>query len=141
MENVMKYKEVNVNTADRVKIVSMLYDGAINYLRVAKKKMEENDMAGKGYYLGRVTAIIGELSAALNMDAGEIAHNMRRLYDFILQRLLYANLKNDISAFEDAEKILEVLRGAWKEMEKKISNEKDYVVDKNIKSTNMEIRI
>lgn len=121
MQQIVEYKKTNVNTADSVKMVSLLYDGAINYIRLAKRRMEDGDTAGKGLYIGKVTSIVGELSSSLNMDAGEIAKNLRRLYDFVLDRLLYANLKNEVAAFEDVERILDVLRGAWIEMEKGIS--------------------
>lgn len=121
MQQIAQYKKTHINTADNIKMVSLLYDGAINYIRLARKRMEEGDTAGKGLYIGKVTSIVGELSSSLNMDAGEIAKNLGRLYDFVLDRLLYANLKNEIAAFEDAERILEVLRGAWIEMEKGIS--------------------
>lgn len=140
MEQISRYKEANVKTTDRVKIISMLYDGAINYLRIAKEKMKEDDAAGKGYYIGKVTSIVGELSVSLNMEAGEIAQNMRRLYDFVLDRLLYANLKNDLKAFEEAERILDVLRVAWKEMETGLSNS-DKTMNIKQNEASMELRI
>jgi flagellar protein FliS len=82
--------------------------------------MEKHDTAGKGVYIGKVTAIVGELTSSLNMEeGGEIARNLRRLYDFVLDRLLSANLKNDMKALDEAEKVLETLRQGWKEMERK----------------------
>ncbi|MBP2674665.1 MAG: Flagellar protein FliS, partial [Deltaproteobacteria bacterium] len=69
---------------------------------------------------GKVTAIVGELNSSLNMEqGGEIARNLRRLYDFVLDRLLKANLKNDLVALNEAERVLEMLRSGWKEMEMK----------------------
>jgi flagellar protein FliS len=47
---------------------------------------------------------------------GEIARNLRGLYEYVLQRLLYANLNNDIAAIEDSEKVIETLKSGWKEM-------------------------
>jgi flagellar protein FliS len=76
-------------------------------------------MAGKGLYLAKATAIVGELSSSLNMEeGGEIAGNLRRLYDYVLDRLLAANTNNDPALFDEAEKILDMLRSAWKEIEK-----------------------
>jgi len=114
------YRKVTVDTSDNVKLVSLLFDGAVNFLRIARGKMEARDIAGKGVYIGKVTAIVGELSSCLNMEqGGEIARNLRRLYDFVLDRLLKANLKNDAGALNEAERVLELLRGGWKEMEMK----------------------
>jgi flagellar protein FliS len=47
---------------------------------------------------------------------GDISVNLRRLYDFVQQRLLYANMHNDIKALEEAEEVLNTIRGGWKEM-------------------------
>jgi len=122
MQQLMEYKNTEINTSDKVRIISLLYEGAINFIKIAKKKTLEQDIAGKGLYIGKATSIIGELSSSLNTEAGgEIVMNLRRLYDFVLEKLLSANLKNDIKAFDDAERVLEVLRNAWKEMERELS--------------------
>lgn len=114
------YRKATVDTSDNVKLVSLLFDGAVNFLKVARGKMEQRDIAGKGIYIGKATAIVGELSSSLNMEeGGEIARNLRRLYDFVLDRLLKANLKNDLTALSEAERVLEMLRSGWKEMEMK----------------------
>lgn len=114
------YRKSTVDTSDNVRLVSLLFDGAVNFLKVARGKMEQRDIAGKGIYLGKVTAIVGELNSSLNMEqGGEIARNLRRLYDFVLDRLLKANLKNDLVALNEAERVLEMLRSGWKEMEMK----------------------
>jgi flagellar protein FliS len=113
------YRKATVDTSDNVKLVSLLFDGAVNFLKVARGKMEQRDIAGKGIYIGKATAIVGELSSSLNMEGGgEIARNLRRLYDFVLDRLLMANLKNDPVALNEAERVLELLRSGWKEMER-----------------------
>ncbi|MFA4909452.1 MAG: flagellar export chaperone FliS [Desulfobacteria bacterium] len=121
MQRTAEYRKTEINTSDNVRVVSLLYDGAMNFIRIAKKRMEHGDIAGKGLYIGKATAIVGELSSSLNMDGGEIAKNLGRLYDYILDRLLYANLRNDPREFDDMERVLEVLRNAWKEMERGIT--------------------
>jgi len=137
MQQALEYRKTEVNTSDNVRIISLLYDGGINFIRMARKKLEEGDIAGKGLFIGKATGVVAELSSSLNMEAGgEIAGNLRRLYDYILDRLLYANLKNDPRAFEEAEKILDILRSAWKEME----NGKSYTAG-TVNSAGMELRI
>lgn len=118
MVQLAEYKKTEVSTANNVRIVSMLYDGAINFIRIAKNKLEQKDIAGKGLYIVKATAIVAELSSSLNMEAGgEIARNLKRLYDYVLDRLIAANIKNDPNALDNAEKILDILRSAWKEIE------------------------
>jgi flagellar protein FliS len=104
---------------ESIKIIAMLYDGAISFINIAKKRLQQNDMAGKSLYLAKTTAIVGELSSSLNMeDGGEVAGNLRRLYDYVLDRLLAANTNNDPAIFDEVEKILDTLRSAWQEIEK-----------------------
>ena len=110
------YKQTEVNTSDSVRVVSLLFDGAVNFLRMSREKLKQGDIAGKGLFIGKTTSIVGELSSSLNMEAGEVARNLERLYDYVQDRLLQANMKNDLKAYEDAERVLETLRGAWKEM-------------------------
>ena len=120
MQQIMEYQNTEIKTSDNVKIISLLYDGAISFIKIAKQRLREGDIAAKGLYVGKATAVVSELATSLNMEAGgEISVNLRRLYDFILDRLLYANIRNDEEAFDNAEGVLQILRSGWKEMEKK----------------------
>ena len=119
MQKFDAYQKSTIDTSDKVRIISLLFDGAINYIKLGRIKMGENNISGKGLYIGKATAIVGELTSSLNMEeGGEIARNLRRLYDFVLDRLLKANLKNDVIALDEAEKVLQTLREGWKGMER-----------------------
>jgi flagellar protein FliS len=115
--DIAAYKKTVIQTTDRVQIVLMLYDGAINHLKRAKVKINSGDNISKGHHFSKATSIVSELSNVLDMEkGGDISVNLRRLYDFVLQRLLYANLHNDIKALEEAEEVLSTIRSGWKEM-------------------------
>lgn len=119
MQQYYDYRKATIDISDKVRIISILFDGAINFIKLGRVKMEERNIPGKGLYIGKATAIVGELASSLNMEeGGEIARNLRRLYDFVLDRLLRANLKNDVAALDEAEKVLQVLREGWKGMER-----------------------
>ena len=119
MQQYDDYRKATIDTSDSVRIVSILFDGAINFIKLGRVKMGERNIAGKGFYIGKATAIVGELTSSLNMEEGwEIARNLRRLYGFVLDRLLKANLKNDVVALDEAEKVLQALREGWKGMER-----------------------
>ncbi len=119
MTAVEEYRKVQVNTADRVRIVSLLFDGAVNFLKMGREAMERGDIASKGLYLGKATAIIGELSSSLDMNAGgEISPNLKRLYDFVLDRIFHANMRNDSDAVDVAIRVIDMIRDGWKEIEK-----------------------
>ncbi|MCC6544061.1 MAG: flagellar export chaperone FliS [Nitrospirae bacterium] len=138
MQQVSDYRKAEVNTSDSVKVISLMYDGAINFIKVARKRIELGDIAGKGLYIGKASSVVGELLSSINMEAGgEIAKNLSRLYDFVLDRLITANMKNDEKALDDAVKVLEVLRSAWKDIGKNnIVN-----IPKEAVSAGMELRV
>ncbi|RJQ13374.1 MAG: flagellar export chaperone FliS [Nitrospiraceae bacterium] len=113
------YKKTVFATTDRVKIILMLYEGALTHLKIARQKIETGDIISKGRHFSKATSIISELSNVLDMEkGGEISTNLRGLYDFVLQRLLYANMNNDVKALEEAEKVMGTLKDGWKEMMK-----------------------
>ncbi len=102
---------------DGVQIVSMLYDGAINFIGKAKEKLDIGDSSGRSLYIKKATDIVKELSGSLNMDTGEIAVNLRSLYDFVLDSLAKADLQNNRDALSDAEKVIDIIRSSWQEMQ------------------------
>jgi len=113
------YRQVQINTADRVRIITLLFDGAVNFMKMALEAIKNGDVAQKGVCIGKATSIIGELSSSLDLKNGsEIAGNLRRLYDFVLDRLFYANLQNDQEALDVAMRVVDVIRQGWKEMER-----------------------
>jgi len=121
MENTLN-QQTEKEISDRVQIISMLYDGACNFTKIARKKMEVGDSTGRSHYIKKTSAIIKELSGSLTMDSGEIAQNLRRLYDFVIRSLVTAETENDLKALSDAEKVIEILRDAWREMQGTGSN-------------------
>jgi len=115
--DIAAYKKTVIETTDRVQIVLMLYDGALNHLKRARLKISSGDIISKGHHFSKATSIVGELSNVLDMEkGGDISANLRRLYDFVQQRLLYANMHNDIKSLEEAEEVLNTIRSGWKEM-------------------------
>lgn len=122
--DVTAYKKTVFQTTDRVQIVLMLYEGTLKHLKLAKQMIETGDTVGKGTHIGKATDIISELSNVLDMEkGGEISLNLRNLYDFSLQRLMKANMENDIYSLESVEKVISIIKDGWKEMMVNLKNE------------------
>jgi flagellar protein FliS len=117
MQTAALNQQPEMKVSDRVQIVTMLYDGAINFIRKAKEKQEVGDTIGKTHFIRKTSAIVKELANSLNMEGGEIAVNLRNLYDFVLESLIKAEINSNMDALNDAEKVMEILRGSWKEMQ------------------------
>ncbi len=119
MKGVDEYRKNEVASSDSIRIITLLLEGAVNFIKLAEKKLEEGDVAGKGYFISRATAVVAELSSALDMEKGmEIAANLKRLYDFVIDRLVDGNIKNDAKALEEACRVMEIIAEGWKDMEK-----------------------
>jgi flagellar protein FliS len=95
----------------------MLYDGALKAIYKAKADMLRNDPASKGAAVSKAIAIIEDgLRGSLDLNAGDIAANLDSLYEYMSNKLLLANLKNDQSALDEVAKLLGELKSAWEEV-------------------------
>lgn len=107
--------ETGVAMASPHHLVVMLFDGALLSIAVAQKEMKAGNIGAKSKAISKAIAIVDEgLRASLNREAGgEIAQSLNALYEYIRNRLLQGNLKNDLDAIAEAQKLLGELRGAW----------------------------
>lgn len=107
--------ESSVTAADPVKLISMLYQGALLAIANAKNGIMRKDIPAKGAAISKAIAIIGEgLNASLDKKVGgELAQNLSSLYDYMVMRLLAANLNNDMAALDEVARLLNDLKGTW----------------------------
>ena len=111
-----QYQNTQINTSSPEKLLLMLYDGAINFTRIALDKMDKKDIAGKGMYIGKAQAIVSELMNTLNHEVGgDISRQLERLYIYIIDEYLAANINNSPRSLENALRILTILRDTWVE--------------------------
>jgi len=112
-----QYKQVQVKTANNKKLLLMLYQGCIKFLRIAKKSIKEEDMENANEYLKKSQAIIDELRYTLDMDkGGEISSNLYKLYNFMYSELISANINKEIEPIENVENLMMDLLETWKEV-------------------------
>lgn len=112
-----RYRQTRVETAGPLKLIIMMYEGALRFINLAKKAIEERDFMSANASLQRAQAIIDELNFSLNMEAGEIAVNLRQLYDFINSKLIEANIKKDAGILDQVSVLLNDLKSAWVELQ------------------------
>ena len=109
------YQDNAVTTQSKGRLVVLLYEGAIKFMKLAIKEIEAGNHEAKGQYINRAQAIISELNAVLNTDdGGEIAVSLRKLYVFMSERLAEANTKRDPQMIRDVIKLMEELNQSWK---------------------------
>ena len=111
------YKETTVTTQTQGKLIVLLYDGAINFLKNAADCMTCGDIEGKARAIGKARDIVFELNNSLNLDSGgTISQNLRALYNFIWRDLGQANISNDLGRIEKIVQILSDLRASWQQI-------------------------
>ncbi|AWI75215.1 flagellar export chaperone FliS [Azoarcus sp. L1K30] len=107
--------ETSVESATPHKLILMLYDGALLSLRTAAAAMRNKDIPTKGAAISKAIDIITNgLKVSLDLEAGgEIAGRLDALYEYMAERLLYANLHNNEAALDEVCGLLGSIREAW----------------------------
>ncbi|ELY2860024.1 flagellar export chaperone FliS [Cronobacter sakazakii] len=110
--------ESAVMSASPHQLVVMLFDGALSALVRARLFIEQGDTVAKGQALTKAINIIDNgLKAGLNMDiGGDLPRNLASLYEYMVRRLLHANLRNDVDAINEVETLMTNIADAWKQI-------------------------
>lgn len=114
-----QYKQNAVLTATPEELTLMLYDGAIKFMNIGKYSIENKDMEKAHSSLLRAQDIILELNYSLDMNY-EVSKELRGLYDFVLSKLVDANINKDSKAIDEALTVVNDMRDTWKEVIKQI---------------------
>jgi len=115
MKGVRAYQDAAVATQSKGRLIVLLYEGAIKFMKLAIKELEAKNYEAKGRYINRAQDIINELNAVLDIDAGgEMAANLRKLYCFVSRRLAQANTKRDPQMIREVITLMEELNQGWK---------------------------
>jgi len=111
--------ESKAHSSDPHKLILMLYQGALLSIASAKNQMLRKEIAAKGKSLSQAISIINDgLKASLDMSIGApLVQNLADLYEYMIQRLLLANLKNDTAILDEVSALLLDLRGAWESIQ------------------------
>lgn len=112
------YKQASIENAPPIKIVRMLYEGALRFLDRAELATSEGDFKLRGHWISRTEAIVSELRASLDVSvAPEVGQELDRLYEYCQHELSQAYLSQEGSGLSNARKVLRSLLDAWKSVE------------------------
>ncbi|HEX2770597.1 MAG TPA: flagellar export chaperone FliS [Geobacteraceae bacterium] len=121
-----QYQQTQVSTSSPEKILLMLYDGAINFSRIAQEKAANGDKSERGKYVSKAQAIVAELMNTLDHDTGGvIAARLEQLYLYIINEYVQANVNNSVSSLGNTIKILSMLRDTWAEAIEIVKKERE----------------
>lgn len=108
------YLQTSVQESSPHELIGMLMDGFLGRVYAAKVAIERKDVAGKGENISKAIAIVGGLDECLDMEkGGDLAENLRSLYQYIGQRLLEANRSNDTTRLDEVAQLMREIKDGW----------------------------
>ena len=115
------YANSKVLTASPAELTLMLYDGAIKFCNIAIVAGEKGDMEKAHKNITKVENIIAEFQSTLDYKY-PVAKDFDKVYDYLQERLLMANIKKDKDILEEVLKHLRTMRDTWKEVMDQTNN-------------------
>ena len=118
MAALRQYQTVNtqaqVSDASPHRLIQMLMEGGLSRLAQAKGAMLNGQQAAKGELISKAIGIIGGLRESLDLQqGGELAANLDRLYEYMVSRLVEANIGNDAALIDEVSDLLRNVKSGW----------------------------
>jgi flagellar protein FliS len=108
------YYEDDLREASPLKLVQLLYRGALDSIASARRYLRLGDIRSRSRAISKAMAIVTELALSLNDEqGGELARNLARLYGYVEKLLIQANSEQREQPLEEAERLLSTLADAW----------------------------
>ena len=110
-----QYANSKIMTASPAELTLMLYEGAIKFVNIAIVGIENQDVQKKCENIVKADRIIEEFQLTLN-DKYEVSKDFNKVYTYLRQRLLEANVSSDKEILEEVLKHLRTMRDTWKQV-------------------------
>lgn len=110
-----QYQNNKVLTASPAELTLMLYEGAIKFCNIADMAIETKDIQKAHDNIVKVQKIIDYLRQTLDMKYA-VAQDFERVYVYLSQRLVQANMKKDRDILAEVTEHVRSLRDTWKEV-------------------------
>lgn len=113
-----QYNNSKILTASKAELTLMLYEGAIKFCNIAIVAVEHKDVEKAHENIRKTERIIDYFRQTLDMKY-PVAEDFERVYSYLSQRLVEANVKKDKEILEEVNVHLRSMRDTWKEVMKK----------------------
>jgi flagellar protein FliS len=111
------YWESEILEADPLKLVRMLYRGAIEAIRRAEAALESGEIEQRTRQVTKAMEIVSELMLSVDRErGGKVAANLVEIYDYVLRKLGEGHVEQSSQRFVEAVMPLETLLEAWDEI-------------------------
>jgi flagellar secretion chaperone FliS len=110
-----------VADASPTRLVQIMFEQILSQLATAQGCMERirdnvplSEVTVKLAAMRKAILLIGQLNATLDMErGGQIAENLRALYEYMLVRLTLANANNDTRLVAEVSKLVRDIKIGW----------------------------
>ncbi|WP_368490692.1 flagellar export chaperone FliS [Clostridium sp. BJN0013] len=110
------YKTNSINYASKDQLLLMLVDGAVKFVKIGKQALIDRDVKKAHENIIKTQNIFYELMATLDISkAGDWGQSLMSVYDFIVRRLIDANIKKDIAILDEVIPLIENVKDTWEE--------------------------
>lgn len=113
-----EYTNNKILTASPAEVTLMLYEGAIKFCNIAILAIEQGEIEKAHVNIKKTQRIIEEFRNTLDRNY-EVSKEFDKIYEYLLHRLLEANIKKDKEILEEVNMHLRSVRDTWKEVMKR----------------------
>ena len=118
-----RYLEDEVLSADPVKLIALLYQGARDRVSEARRHLAGGEIEARSRAIGKANDILAELTGSLDhARGGELSQRLAALYEYMQARLLEANLRQQDAPLVEVLGLLATLQEAWRGIARPVEN-------------------
>jgi len=115
-DSLQSYQESSVTTVEPVKLVTLLYDGALRFIHRARRAVAAKNPEDAHNNILRAYAVIAELMATLDHDkGGDIAAKLDQCYEYVLHELKEADIQKADGPLLNALRVIGPLAETWQQ--------------------------
>jgi flagellar protein FliS len=108
------YLHNQILTASPKKLIEILIESAIKHLKLANHYIDKKDIQEVNKQLIKAQEIVMELKLSINPDVqGDVPVQLSKMYDFMFNQLIQANLSKDKEKILLVQQMLEELLETW----------------------------
>ncbi|MGH7868604.1 MAG: flagellar export chaperone FliS [Candidatus Dormibacteraceae bacterium] len=111
------YLQAEVLSADPVKLVQLLYRGAIDAVVTARRHLAAGEIRQRSKSITKAWEILLELIRSLDHShGGDLSRNLASLYIYMQKRLMEANSLQSDRQLQEVEALLSTLLDGWQQV-------------------------
>ena len=109
-----QYKENSIYTASPEELTLMLYNGLVKFIMRGIDSIEKKNIQDANTNIIKAQNIVSEFMNTLDMNY-EISSSLYSIYDYMLRRLIDANVAKDKEILDEVLGFAKILRDTWEQ--------------------------